>query len=60
VIFSLTLQPNSGQYSATLFCKIYQSWCGDIIKEDKLGSSISHTLEYGLQPTRQPWERHLF
>ncbi|HHW00207.1 MAG TPA: hypothetical protein GXX36_11700 [Clostridiaceae bacterium] len=28
---------------------------GDIYKESKLGSSVVHTLEYGLKPTRESW-----
>lgn len=31
---------------------------GDIVQISKLGSSINHTLEYALKPTRESWESY--
>lgn len=37
---------------------IYRNGFGDTVKDSKLGSTIVHTLEYGLTPTRESWERY--
>lgn len=37
---------------------IFKNTVGDIIKDSKRGSTIAHTLEYGLKPTRESWENY--
>jgi len=36
---------------------VYRNTVGDIVRDSKTGSTVSHTLEYGLKPTRESWER---
>jgi len=50
-----------GKYSPTVIedaddYVIVQNVLGDITKNSKIGSSISHTIKYSLEPTRESWE----
>lgn len=38
--------------------KMIQTAAGDVVKISKLGSSINHTLHFGLEPTRESWEHY--
>ena len=35
---------------------LYRNTLGDVILDSKTGSTIAHTLEYGLKPTWESWE----
>jgi hypothetical protein len=37
---------------------VYENAVGDIIKDSKLGSTITHALRYGLEPTWESWEHY--
>lgn len=36
---------------------LFKNSLGDVVRDSKTGSTIAHTLEYGLKPTRESWER---
>lgn len=38
-------------------CIIERTSTGNVVKNNKLGSSISHVLEYALKPERESWEK---